>query len=212
MKKKNHRRKALTAVGAVVAAGLTPGIIAATPGCLPGQGSSAGISAADVVAIDGNAYGFDELYAMQQLGNGRSDGAVTRVNPQVVTKYGTPRPPGQQSTYYGVPRPHPAPRPAPSPEEIKNKKIKIALDTIQLSLMEYCVQLIDADYEGILISPDSDLTTDLGMTSEELKELQAEIKRRYDIELSYHRFYLKGQLNTLRLITEYIVKLKTVWD
>ena len=72
--------------------------------------------------------------------------------------------------------------------------------------------MIDADYEGILISPDSDLTTDLGMTSEELKELQAEIKRRYDIELSYHRFYLKGQLNTLRLITEYIVKLKTVWD
>ena len=56
----------MTAVGAVVAAGLTPGIIAATPGCLPGQGSNAEITAADVVAIDGLAYGFDELYAMQQ--------------------------------------------------------------------------------------------------------------------------------------------------
>ena len=65
MKKRNKGKKALTAVGAVVAAGLTPGIIAATPGCLPGQGSSAGITAADVVAIDGTAYGFDELYAKQ---------------------------------------------------------------------------------------------------------------------------------------------------
>ena len=66
MKKKHKGKKAFTAVGAVVAAGLTPGIIAATPGCLPGQGTSAGITAADVVAIDGMAYGFDELYAMQQ--------------------------------------------------------------------------------------------------------------------------------------------------
>ena len=66
MKKRNKGKKALTAVGAVVAAGLTPGIIAATPGCLPGQGSNAAITAADVVAIDGMAYGFDELYAKQQ--------------------------------------------------------------------------------------------------------------------------------------------------
>ena len=61
----NKGKKALSAVGAVVAAGLTPGIIAATPGCLPGQGSSAGVTAADVVAIDGTAYSFDELYAKQ---------------------------------------------------------------------------------------------------------------------------------------------------
>ena len=62
---KNKGKKALTAVGAVVAAGLTPGIIAATPGCLPGQGSNAEITAAQVVAIDGTTYGFDELYAKQ---------------------------------------------------------------------------------------------------------------------------------------------------
>lgn len=62
MKKKNKGKKALTAVGAVVAAGLTPGIIAASPH----QGSNVGITAADVVAIDGTTYGFDELYAMQR--------------------------------------------------------------------------------------------------------------------------------------------------
>ena len=66
MKKNKKGKKALTAVGAVVAAGLTPGIIAATPGCLPGQGSNVEITAADVVAIDGQVYGFDELYARQQ--------------------------------------------------------------------------------------------------------------------------------------------------
>ena len=66
MKKRNKGKKALTAVGAVVAAGLTPGIIAATPGCLSGQGPSAGITAADVVAIDGTTYSFDELYTRQK--------------------------------------------------------------------------------------------------------------------------------------------------
>lgn len=62
MKKKNKGKKALSAVGAVVAAGLTPGIIAASPTL----GSNVGITAADVVAIDGTTYGFDELYAMQR--------------------------------------------------------------------------------------------------------------------------------------------------
>ena len=41
MKKKHNGKKALTAVGAVVAAGLTPGIIAATPGCMPNQSANA---------------------------------------------------------------------------------------------------------------------------------------------------------------------------
>ena len=46
MKKKNinNGKKALTAVGAVVAAGLTPGFIAATPGCLPVQGLNAEVN------------------------------------------------------------------------------------------------------------------------------------------------------------------------
>ena len=42
MKKRNKRKKALTAVGTVITAGLMPGFIAATPGCLPIQGSNAG--------------------------------------------------------------------------------------------------------------------------------------------------------------------------
>ena len=65
--KKNKGKKALTAVGAVVAAGLTPGIVAASPM----QGTHAGITAADVVVIDGKTYGYDELYDEQRPVNTR---------------------------------------------------------------------------------------------------------------------------------------------
>lgn len=64
--RKNRGKKSLAAVGAVVAAGLTPGIMAASAAGLPIHGSNAGITAADVVAIDGTTYSFDEIYAMQR--------------------------------------------------------------------------------------------------------------------------------------------------
>ena len=195
-KKKNKGKKALTAVGAVVAAGLAPGIIAASPI----QGSSAETTAADVVAIDGNAYGFDELYAMQQPRLARSPEA-----PQVATRYGV-RP---ATTMYGVTRPQPYPRP---PEPPQPKQQSMSIDTTQLVLLDICAQLIDADYRGIFFTLDSDLTRELGMDDDQLKELAAVIKDRYGVEVSYHRFKLVGQLNTLRLVSEYIYKLKTIWD
>ena len=65
MKKRNKGKKALAAAGAVIAAGLTPGFIAASAAGSSIQGPNTGTTAADVVAIDGQAYSFDELYAMQ---------------------------------------------------------------------------------------------------------------------------------------------------
>lgn len=65
-KEKNKGKKTLAAMGAVVAAGLTPGFVAASAAGLPNQGPNAGITAADVVAMDGTTYSFDELYAMQR--------------------------------------------------------------------------------------------------------------------------------------------------
>ena len=194
-KDKSKRKKALTAVGAVVAAGLTPGLIAATPVQTP----STGTTAAEVVAINGNTYDFDELYAMQQPGRG----AATEGLPQVASRYGAPCSQYQQATWYGVQRPQNPPVPI---------QVVTELDTLQMSLIMYCAELIDADYMGIVITLDSDLTRELGMDQDQLKELQAEIKRRYDVELSYYRFYLIGQLNTLRLVSEYIYKLKHLWD
>ena len=92
MKKRNKGKKALTAVGAVVAAGLAPGIVAATPGCLPGQ-ASAGITAADVVAIDGTTYSFDEIYAKQQINRRHEE---TTQWPQRTLKYGVVMPDNSQ--------------------------------------------------------------------------------------------------------------------
>ena len=86
MKDKNKGKKSLAAMGAVVAAGLTPGIIAASPI----QGCNAAVTAADVVAIDGTTYSFDELYTMQ-----RGDTVETQVElPEIqveaynATRYG----------------------------------------------------------------------------------------------------------------------------
>jgi protein TonB len=92
MKKKHKGKKAITAMGAMVTAGLTPGIIAATPACMPGQNPNALITAAEVVAIDGNAYSFDELYDQQP------DSVIKNVDlPDVtVTAY-------QRTTKYGGP-------------------------------------------------------------------------------------------------------------
>ena len=200
MKKKNKGKKALAAMGAVVAAGLTPGIIAATPACMPGQNPNAVITAAEVVAIDGNAYSFDELYAMQQ-------GANRDANPQVATRYGVM--PSQQATHYGVQRPQ-LPQLPQQPK--KTKQEMIALDTIQASLIQYCAQLLEAEGKFTPFSLESDLTRNMGLTEDQLKLLAKEIKRRYGVDVSYRRFYLKDQLNTLRLVSEYILKLKTIWD
>ncbi|MBR5726068.1 MAG: energy transducer TonB [Muribaculaceae bacterium] len=93
MKKKHKGKKTLTALGTVVAAGLTPGIIAATPGCLPNQSANAKITAADVVAIDGKAYSFDELYAQQ-----RPDSVEKSVDlPELIIQAGQ-----RNATKYGI--------------------------------------------------------------------------------------------------------------
>ena len=193
-KNKNRKRKALAAVGAVVAAGLTPGIISASPV----QGSNAGVTAAQVVAINGMTYGFDELYAMQQSGSK----AMPGVSPQHAMRYGTPHP-----SAYGVTR--------PSDPYYSSPSSSSAADSIRVTaleyLMDYCAWLIDADARGIIITPDSDLTNELGLNEDDLKDLKAEIKEYFGVEVSHHRFRLIGQLNTLRLVSEYITRLKTIW-
>ncbi len=71
MKEKNKVKKTLAVVSAVVAVGLMPGIVAASAAAsaadLPIHGSNVEITAADVVAIAGTTYSFDELYAMHRV-------------------------------------------------------------------------------------------------------------------------------------------------
>lgn len=198
-KEKNKGKKSLAAVSAVVAACLTPCIVGATPQCAPIPDPNIEITAAQVVAISGITYSFDELYAMQQRFDGPRSQMLSHNDPQVGgTRYGGLRP--QQL-------PVPPQQPAVIIEAVEG------LDTIQAGLLDYCAQLLDADpyTRGVIFSLDSDLTREIEMNDYQLKELKAFIEDYYGVEVSYHRFRLKGQLNTLHLISEYIFRLKTVW-
>ena len=89
MKKKNkHKaRKSITAVGAVVAAGLTPGLASGSQAPeLPG--SDMELTAADAVSIDGDVFDFDDLYVMNP---------DTSEPDQIVVVYGS-RPPKKDKT------------------------------------------------------------------------------------------------------------------
>ena len=199
MKKDNNKgKKSLAAVGAVVAAGLTPGIVAATPQCAPVPEPSIELTAAQVVAIDGNTYSFDELYAMQQRDDWKGRPSISHQT--------------SGGSRYGVIRPQQ--RPVPPQKTVIIIEAVEGLDTIQVGLLNYCAQLLDTDFytRGFIITLDSDLTREAGMNDRQLKELKAFIEDYYGVEVSYHRFRLNGQLNTLRLISHYIFKIKSVWD
>ncbi len=114
-KEKNKGKKTLAAMGAVVAAGLTPGFVSASAAGLPIQGSSAGITAADVVAIDVTTYSFDELYAMQRGDTVEKQVELPEIQVETLpyaTKYGAriqvyneprvPRLPGSETIYHSV--------------------------------------------------------------------------------------------------------------
>ena len=197
-KDKNKGKKSFATVGAVVAAGLTPGIVAATPQCAPVPEPSIELTAAQVVAIDGNTYSFDELYAMQQRDDWKGRPTISHQT--------------SGGSRYGVIRPQQ--RPVPPQKPVIVIDAVEGLDTIQVGLLNYCAQLLDTDFytRGFIISLDCDLTREAGMNDRQLKELKAFIEDYYGVEVSYHRFSLNGQLNTLRLISHYIFKIKTVWD
>ncbi len=197
-KDKNKGKKSLAAVGAVVAVGLTPGIVGATPQCAPIPDPNIELTAAQVVAIGGNTYSFDELYAMQQRDDWKGRPTISHQT--------------SGGSRYGVIRPQQHPLP-PEKHVIIIDAVE-GLDTIQVGLLNYCTQLLDTDFytRGFIITLDSDLTREAGMNDRQLKELKAFIEDYYGVEVSYHRFRLNGQLNTLRLISEYIFRIKSVWD
>ena len=103
IKKRNKGKKALTAVSAVVAAGLTPGFIAASAAGSSIQSPNAVTTAAEVVAIDGQAYSFDELYSMQHPDSVKMDTIELNIvlEDSHATLYGSPV---VVITKYGVPR------------------------------------------------------------------------------------------------------------
>ena len=191
---KKNRKASLTAVGAVVAAGLG---IAATNAS---AGTSPALTAADVVAIDGQVLDADALLAQQQvvvdenkarsLEQARRDSVRTakeRMKSQRLV-YGPPR-----LRDFGQAQPNPNETPAE-----REQRIKIE----QLALAECCARLSNADAKGIQVTADSRLTRDLGMDPEQMNQLAKEINDRHGVLFTIEQL---EQLSTVRRIVQRIV-------
>ena len=205
MKKKNKGRKSITAVSAVVAAGLTPGIISGSPASQPPI-NDVELTAADAISIGGDIFDFDELFAMEQIRRDPRDipkvygpppsihkaQRQDSINQSIAEVYGPP-PPRYQSV---------------GPEELRsiaaNDKQEAA-DVILEALMDYCRQRpLDPNVTGhIILREDRDLVRDLMMDSKQLEMLQQEIADRFEVQLTEE---MLKQLGTLRRVANFIAE------
>ena len=212
MKKKNKGRKTITAVSAVVAAGLTPGIISGSSASQPPI-NDVELTAADAISIGGDIFDFDELFAMEQI----------RRDPRDIPKVYGPPPSihkAQRQDYinqsiaevYGPPPPRYL---FVGPEELRsiaaNDKQEAA-DVILEALMDYCRQRpldpnVDPNVTGhIILREDRDLVRDLMMDSMQLELLQQEIADRFEVQLTEE---MLKQLGTLRRVANFIAEVVT---
>ena len=212
MKKKNKGRKSITAVSAVVAAGLTPGIISGSPASQPPI-NDVELTAADAISIGGDIFDFDELFAMEQI----------RRDPRDIPKvYGPPpsihKAQRQDSINQSIAEVYGPPPPRylfVGPEELRsisaNDKQEAA-DVILEALMDYCRQRpldpnVDPNVTGhIILREDRDLVRDLMMDSKQLEMLQQEIADRFEVQLTEE---MLKQLSTLRRVANFIAEVVT---
>lgn len=231
MKKKRKNKKSLTAIGTVVAAGLSPGIVSGSP--VPqSPGTDVELTAADAVSINGDVLDFDELYALQQINHRRQAPVYGPPQPKV---YG-PRPPKEKDNdndkkeqqedwreqarqdsirlamekqehalVYGPPPPTYR---GVGPEELRsiaaNDKQEAA-NVVLEALMDYCAEMpLDPNVTGhIILSENSDLVRELAMRHTQLESLQQEIENRFGIQLTED---MLKQLGTLRRIANFIAE------
>lgn len=212
MKKKTKGRKSITAVSAVVAAGLTPGIISGSPASQPPI-NDVELTAADAISIGGDIFDFDELFAMEQI----------RRDPRDIPKvYGPPpsihKAQRQDSINQSIAEVYGPPPPRylfVGPEELRsiaaNDKQEAA-DMILEALMDYCRQRpldpnVDPNVTGhIILREDRDLVRDLMMDSKQLELLQQEIADRFEVQLTEE---MLKQLGTLRRVANFIAEVVT---
>ena len=227
MKKKNKGRKSLTAVGAVVAAGLTPGIVTGTPASLP-PNPDLEITAADAITINGETFDFDELFAMHQINRdprvtpkvygpppvsvkdkeeqarqealreqARLD-SIRRAEEARALVYGPP------TTVYGPPTPK---YNSIGPDELRSIAANDKEEATYLAtriLLDYCYMMSNSNGGArINLSESGDLIGDLKMDAQQLKDLQDEIERRFAVQLSED---MLKRLGTLSRIAHFIVE------
>ena len=188
MKKKNKGRKSITAVSAVVAAGLTPGILSGSPASQPPI-NDVKLTAADAISIGGDIFDFDELFAMEQI----------RRDPRDIPKvYGPPpsihKAQRQDSINQSIAEVYGPPPPRylfVGPEELRS----IADPNVDPNVTGH-----------IILREDRDLVRDLMMDSMQLELLQQEIADRFEVQLTEE---MLKQLGTLRRVANFIAEVVT---
>ena len=214
MKKKNKGKKSLTAVGAVVAAGLTPGIVTGVP-VSQSSGPDMELTAADVVSINGDVFDFDEMFAMQQI------------NRDIPKIYGPPpasvreqeekarqelreqerldsirRAQEARALVYGPP---PVRYVSSNPEEIRTYILSVdkdeAIDNIQYKLQEYLAFMNNTRPNRI--RPDEDIFKDMNLSPGQQESLLQEVEKSFGVQLSED---MLTQLNTLNRLARFIVE------
>lgn len=186
---KNKGKKSLTAVGAAVTAGLAPGIVASYPSTQAPR-LEVEVTAADVVAIGGEVLDFDELFAATQHAEpdtqavaqeaqrkrerARRDSVRRAQERRVAPLYGSPQ------LVYGPP-----PVVYHETEQSQREATALAadIDAVTHDIIALCAKRIDATYNGIAITPDSNLISDLGMDSINVVQFVTEVESLYQVEL-----------------------------
>lgn len=215
-KKKNKGKKSLTAVGAVVAAGLTPGIVTSAQAVQP-PSTDVEFTAADVISINGDVFDFDELFAMSQV----------KRDPRNIPKvYGPPvsvkekeererqealreaarrdsirRAQNELKLVYGPPPPRYQGVDSDRLRDIIARDKTEAQSILKEALMDYLCQMPlnkDAD-----VSLQGNLVRDFKMDSQQLEALSQEIEDRFGVQLTVEMI---KQLGTPERIAKFIVE------
>ena len=227
MKKKNKGRKSLTAVGAVVAAGLTPGIVTGTPASLP-PNPDVEITAADAISINGETFDFDELFAMHQVYRDPRETPKVYGPPPVSIKDQKVQAPeedlreqarqdsirramkmqalvyGPPTTVYGPPTPN---YNFVGPDELRSiaaDNKEEAIDVTLRILTDFCNMMSGSNGEApVILSENGDLIRDLKMDAQQMNDLREEIERRFAVQLPED---MLKRLGTLSRIATFIVE------
>lgn len=203
MKKKNKGRKSLTAMGAVVAAGLTPGIASSTPASPP-TSTDVELTAADAVAINGNVFDFDELFAMRQINRDqRNPPKVYGPPPSIRNKEREDSITQTISEVYGPPPPMEY---NIGPEELRSMAAlnkQGAIDLVLEKLLDFCSKMPNPDAKKpIRLSENRDIIRELEMGPSQLQMLQEEIENSFGVLVAED---MLKQLSTLHRIADFIV-------
>lgn len=232
MKKKNKGKKSLTAIGAVVAAGLTPGIVSGAPAS-QSSGPDVELTAADVVSINGEVFDFDELFAMREASPAQQV-IRTVYGPRQPKVYG-PVPPKdkdkvkdedndnklqeealleqarldsirraeeKQALVYGPP---PVRYVSSNPEEIRAYILSVDKDEA-IDNIQYKLR----DFISLMtnirqnrIGPDDNFTKDLNLSPEQQASLLKEVENSFGVQLTDD---MLTQLNTVYRLARFIVE------